>query len=89
MSEPMRLLDGLSVVGIAGSLRRAPLNRALLRAAQELAPEGMRIEIEGLGDVPLFNGDLESAALPPAVARLRQASQEPLEARASCGNRSS
>src|SRR5215207_3728608 len=35
----------LRVVGVAGSLRQASYNRALLRAAQELAPERLKIEI--------------------------------------------
>jgi chromate reductase len=34
----------LTVLGIAGSLRKGSYNRAALRAAQKLAPEGTRIE---------------------------------------------
>jgi NAD(P)H-dependent FMN reductase len=34
-----------SVVGIAGSLRRGSYNRALLRAAMELAPTSLHIMI--------------------------------------------
>ena len=37
----------MNVLGIAGSLRAKSFNRALLRAAQELAPEGMTICTEG------------------------------------------
>jgi chromate reductase len=33
----------MRVMGIAGSIRRGSFNRALLAAAVELAPEGMRI----------------------------------------------
>lgn len=62
----------LRVVGIAGSLRAGSLNRALLRAAQAAAPEGMTIEIFDLLDVPLYNGDVEAAGDPPAVKRLKQ-----------------
>ncbi len=32
------------ILGIAGSLRRASFNRGLIRAARELAPEGVVIE---------------------------------------------
>jgi len=65
----------LRVVGIAGSLRRASYNRALLCAAQQLAPPSLRIEIEELDDVPLFNADLDGTAPPEGVTRLRQAVQ--------------
>src|SRR5438128_940147 len=41
------------IVGIAGSLRRGSFNRALLRTAYELAPEGLKFEIQEIGDVPL------------------------------------
>jgi chromate reductase len=64
----------LVVCGIAGSLRRASYNRALLRAAQELAPEGMEIRIfDGVGDLPLFNEDLEAQGDPEPVLALRRA----------------
>ena len=40
----------MEVLGIAGSLRRDSYNKALLRAAQQLAPAGMLINIyEDLG----------------------------------------
>lgn len=69
--------DGtLRVVAIAGSLRAASMNRALLRAAQELAPPSLSIEVELLDDVPMFNADLELAGTPGPVARLRDAVRE-------------
>jgi len=61
------------VVGIAGSLRRGSLNRALLRAAVESAPAGLRITPHDLADVPLYNGDVEAAGVPQAVLALRDA----------------
>jgi chromate reductase len=61
------------VLGIAGSLRRASYNRALLKAAQELAPDGLTIEVFDLLDVPLYNGDVEAQGEPAAVAELRRA----------------
>lgn len=61
------------VVGIAGSLRRGSLNRALLRAAAELAPERLRVEIHEIDAVPLYDGDVEAAGVPEGVARLRAA----------------
>ena len=57
------------VVGIAGSLRRASYNRALLRAATELAPPGLHVVIHDLDEIPLYNGDIEAAGVPPGVVR--------------------
>ncbi len=56
----------MNVLALSGSLRRASYNRALLRAARELAPTGMVIEVYELGDLPLYNEDLEGD--PPAAA---------------------
>jgi len=59
------------ILGVAGSLRRQSFNRALLRAAQELAPEGSRIETFELDGIPSFNQDEEQN--PPAkVVELKQ-----------------
>jgi len=49
----------LNILGFAGSLRRDSYNKALLRAAAELAPEGAKIEIFDLEGIPPFNADLE------------------------------
>ena len=61
----------LRVLGFAGSLRQGSLNKALLSAAQELAPAGMAIETFDLAGVPLYDDDLRQAGLPDAVAALR------------------
>lgn len=63
----------LRVLGIAGSLRRASYNRALLRAAAELAPPGMEIVTHDLIDIPLFNEDVEAEGIPAPVQALRDA----------------
>jgi chromate reductase len=63
----------IRIVGIAGSLRAQSFNRTLLRAAVELAPAGMRIEIHDLREVPLYDGDVEAAGDPPGVAALKAA----------------
>ena len=61
----------LVILGISGSLRRDSFNRATLRAAQELAPEGSKIETFELDGLPGFNQDDE--AQPPAkVVELKQ-----------------
>lgn len=48
------------ILGLPGSLRTASINAALLRAASFLAPHGMEVSsFAGLGELPLFNPDLE------------------------------
>jgi chromate reductase, NAD(P)H dehydrogenase (quinone) len=58
MSKPIRIL------GIAGSLRGESYNRATLRAATQLVPEGATIDIFELDGIPGFNQDEEQN--PPA-----------------------
>jgi len=62
-----------NVVAFAGSLRRASFNRALLRAAAELAPSALHIKVFELDDIPLYNEDIEAAGAPPSVVQLRDA----------------
>jgi chromate reductase, NAD(P)H dehydrogenase (quinone) len=69
MTRPVRIL------GIAGSLRRDSYNRATLRAATELAPEGASIDVFELDGLPGFNQDEEQN--PPAkVVELKRRIRE-------------
>jgi chromate reductase len=72
MTEPLPDRP-LRVLGIAGSLRRASYNRALLRAAAELAPPGMEIVEFDLAGIPLFDEDVEAEGTPAPVQALRDA----------------
>lgn len=63
----------MNVVGIAGSLRKESFNRVVLRAAAELAPKGMTVLVHDIGDVPLYNADLEQDGDPEGVERLKKA----------------
>ena len=66
--------QNLVVCGIAGSLRRGSYNHALLRVAQELAPEGMELRIfDRMAEIPLFNEDLEAEGDPEPVRALKRA----------------
>ena len=65
--------DLVRVLGFAGSLRQASFNRALLRAAVELAPPDLAIETFDLIDVPLYNADVEAKGDPAPVAAFKQA----------------
>lgn len=52
----------MKILGISGSLRAASINSTLLRATVRLAPVGLGIAVfQHLGELPLFNPDLESA----------------------------
>ena len=62
----------IRVAGIVGSLREGSLNKGLLRAATELAPAGMEIEIyTRLGDIPPYNDDVFMKGDPEPVADLK------------------
>lgn len=49
----------MHILGIAGSLRRDSYNKSLLRAALELLPQNVELEIFDLDGIPPFNQDLE------------------------------
>ena len=59
------------IIGLSGSLRRHSFNRGLLRAAAEVMPEGSVLQIESIAEIPLYDGDVEAAAFPTAVAALK------------------
>ncbi len=66
----------LTVLGIAGSLRRGSYNRGLIRAAVDLAPAGTTVIPYDLADLPLFNADVEAQGDPPSVAAFKRAIRE-------------
>jgi chromate reductase len=62
------------ILAVSGSLRRDSHNTNLLRAAVEAAPEGVEVELwDGIGDLPIYDQDLEQGEAPEAVRRLREA----------------
>ena len=58
-----------TIVGIAGALRRNSYNAALLRAAVELAPPGLAIEVASIRDFPPYDGDVEAEQGVPGPAQ--------------------
>jgi chromate reductase, NAD(P)H dehydrogenase (quinone) len=60
----------ISILGIAGSLRKASFNKSVLRAAQKLVPADASIEIFEIDGIPGFNQDDEKNP-PPRVAELK------------------
>jgi chromate reductase, NAD(P)H dehydrogenase (quinone) len=69
MTHPVRIL------GIPGSLRQGSYNRAALRAAIELVPEGATLDVFELHGIPGFNQDDESNP-PPQVVELKRRIRE-------------
>src|SRR5689334_4396135 len=64
----------MKVLAISGSLRADSHNSKLLRAAAELFPAGVEVQIwDGLKDVPPYDEDDDGDQAPAAVERLRSA----------------
>jgi chromate reductase, NAD(P)H dehydrogenase (quinone) len=68
----------LRILGVSGSLRKESFNSRLLAAVRLLAPEEMTIDVfDRLGDLPLYNEDLDSReGGPAAVSAWRDAVRE-------------
>ncbi len=56
-----------NVAVLVGSLRKASLNRKLAAALIKLSPEALRSEVIEIGELPLYNQDLEDATEPPTA----------------------
>jgi NAD(P)H-dependent FMN reductase len=61
-----------TIAAIAGSLRNGSYNKGLVRAAIELAPDGLDVEEVFIGDIPLFNADIEAEGVPKPVVRAKE-----------------
>ena len=63
----------MRVLALSGSLRRASYNTALLRAAAEVAPQGVEVELyEGLASLPPYDADSDVGTGPEPVRDLRE-----------------
>ena len=61
------------ILGVSGSLRKSSYNSALLHAAQDLMPDGVKLVEGSIVGIPLYDGDEEAASgLPPAVEALKE-----------------
>ncbi|MEN6349403.1 MAG: NAD(P)H-dependent oxidoreductase [Syntrophomonas sp.] len=63
-------MGNVTILGMAGSLRRGSYNKAALRAALEFVPQGAELKIADLAQIPFFNEDLEGQILPDSVLEL-------------------
>lgn len=64
----------LQLLALSGSLRRASHNTIALNAIKRLAGDGVNITIGNIGELPLFNPDIEGDDIPP-FEQLRYAMQ--------------
>ena len=63
----------MRILAVSGSLRRASYNTKLLRAAEELAPAGIELELyDGLASLPPYDADLDVEPVPATVRDLRE-----------------
>jgi chromate reductase len=68
----MTTTETVQFVGISGSLRKGSLNTALLNAVQYLLPENTIFSATAIGDLPLFNSDLENDGPHASVQLFRE-----------------
>jgi chromate reductase len=62
----------MNVCVLVGSLRKASFNGMLANALISLAPSAMKLNLVEIGQLPLYNEDLETAAPPVAWTAFRQ-----------------
>jgi chromate reductase len=60
-----------TVAVLVGSLRKESLTRKIANALIGIAPEGLELKIVEIGDLPLYNEDLEKDGPPAAWTRFR------------------
>ncbi len=58
---------------IVGSLRKESWNRKIANELIRIAPDGLKLEIVGIGDMPHYNEDLETETPPKAWTDFRAA----------------
>lgn len=60
----------MRIVAISGSLRQASFNTTLLEAARRCLPDEVSWEFGAIGDLPLYNEEIDGAGKPAAVQQL-------------------
>lgn len=65
-------MNDLRVLGVSGSLRKKSFNTGALKAACDLVPDGMSLEIFDLSAIPLYNEDVREKGYPAPVEAFRQ-----------------
>jgi chromate reductase len=68
----MSQMSVVKTLGISGSLRKNSYNTATLRAAAELLPDSMTLDIADISEIPIYNEDVRQVGFPPAVQKFRE-----------------
>src|SRR5947209_16619642 len=66
------MADSVQIFAFCGSLRKGSYNRMLLRAAEELAPQGVSFASFDIGRLSLYNEDVRAQGFPPPVEEIRE-----------------
>ncbi len=61
----------MNILVLLGSLRNGSYNRMAMNSAEAVAPKEMQFEFAEIGDLPLYNQDVENAGIPAPVVRLK------------------
>ncbi|MCD5992656.1 NAD(P)H-dependent oxidoreductase [Pseudomonas sp. CDFA 602] len=61
-----------SIAVLVGSLRKDSINRKIALALAELAPDTLKLKIVEIGDLPLYNEDIDGESPPPAYTAFRE-----------------
>jgi chromate reductase len=63
----------MRILAVSGSTRADSYNTQVLREAAKLAPAGVEVELwEGIGDLPIYDQDLDDGDVSESVRRLRE-----------------
>ncbi|RYZ45180.1 MAG: NADPH-dependent oxidoreductase, partial [Sphingobacteriales bacterium] len=65
------MMNNYRIAVLVGSLRKASLNLKMARELEKMAPAPLSLEIISIGDLPLYNEDLEADA-PAAWSAFRE-----------------
>ena len=61
-----------TIAVLVGSLRKESINRKVAQALAQLAPANLKLSIVEIGELPLYNEDLDGSAPPAAYSTFRQ-----------------
>lgn len=70
-NKDQTMFEERDVVVLVGSLRKASINLKLAKVLQAIAPAGLRLDILPIGDLPLYNQDLDTEAPPSTWVAFR------------------
>lgn len=72
--QPVQSDQGVRVAVLVGSLREGSVNRRIAEMLRDAAPVGVTLDlVQGLGDIPFYNEDVDGDDAPAAATALRTA----------------